>query len=132
MPERIFNYRLSRARRIVENAFGILAARFRVFEKDINLSPPKASKVVLAACSLHNWLRKSNDRNYWANGIVDSENLELGTIAPGKWREITQGLTSLRADRSTNNPPKNATNLRDRYCQYFNGEGAVPWQEKMI
>lgn len=39
IEEKIVNYRLPRARRIVENAFGILAAQFRVFEKDINLEP---------------------------------------------------------------------------------------------
>ncbi|XP_071581738.1 uncharacterized protein [Temnothorax nylanderi] len=41
----IFNYRLSRARRIVENAFGILANRFQVFAKPITYEPKKLTKL---------------------------------------------------------------------------------------
>ena len=55
--QRVFNYRLSRARRTVENAFGILANRFRVFMTPIALSPEKVETITLASCVLHNYLR---------------------------------------------------------------------------
>ena len=41
VAKRVFNYRLSRARRTVDNAFGILASRFRIFNKPILLDPSK-------------------------------------------------------------------------------------------
>ena len=56
--QRIFSYRLSRARRTVENAFGILANRFRVMLSPINLAPEKVQSVVLACLVLHNLLRR--------------------------------------------------------------------------
>ena len=36
---KVFNYRLSRERCIVENAFGILAQRWRVFHGKLNMLP---------------------------------------------------------------------------------------------
>lgn len=55
--QKIFNYRLSRARRIVENAFGIMASRFRVYRKPISVSLDKTDSIIKATCALHNWLQ---------------------------------------------------------------------------
>lgn len=55
----IFNYRLSRARRLSENAFGLLCQVFRVFFTPIAIKPETCDKLLLAACCLHNLLRNA-------------------------------------------------------------------------
>ena len=61
--KKMYTYRHSRARRIVENLFGIAANRWRVFRSSILLPPNTIEKLVLAALTLHKYLRQSHSRN---------------------------------------------------------------------
>ncbi|XP_035673121.1 protein ALP1-like [Branchiostoma floridae] len=55
--ERIFNYRVSRARRVAENAFGILARRFRVLLTTMQHHPSTVKLIVTTCVLLHNLMR---------------------------------------------------------------------------
>ena len=131
--KRIFNYRLSRARRVVGNAFGILLNRFRVFMSPINLVPEKVEAITMACCALHNFLRANTDV-YMPPGSVDKEDLVTHIVQPGDWHQGPQstGLIPLIRQGSTNYS-KTAKELREEVCKYFNSkEGAVTWQWNMI
>lgn len=56
--KRKFNYRLSRARRVSENAFGIMSAIFRIFFTPINVKVETAQLITVVCCCLHNMLRE--------------------------------------------------------------------------
>ena len=128
--ERIFNYRLSRARRCAENAFGILASRFRLFLTEIDAHPDKVEQFVLAAICLHNMLLKKCGRSYISPGSVDLEDVDNNFI-PGDWRKQVN-LDSFEADEQRNAPtPVKQQRLRVR--DYFSSPaGSVPWQDHMI
>ena len=53
-------YKLSRARRIVERTFGILANKWRIFHRPIDVKPGFCD-IIKACCVLHNYVRKNDD-----------------------------------------------------------------------
>ena len=137
LPEskRIFNYRLSTARRIIENTFGIMATKFRVFRRPIIASPEKVTSITKAACSLHNYLKISearsnttSNRPYCPPGYIDHEDRN-GNLIPGDWRlAAADGIRGIaRVGSNTHSRP--AAEMRDTIMNYFTTpEGAVPWQ----
>lgn len=113
---RIFNYRLSRARRIIENVFGIICNRFRLLQTAISLPVEKVGLIILTICTLHNFLRKK------CPGFYQTPEEELDD-------ESEATLTTLQS-QIARNPTGNAKAVREMYMEYFNTVGAVDWQNR--
>ncbi len=115
--QRVFNYRLSRARRLVESAFGILSQRFLVFKKPIPLHPDKVETIVMSSCCLHNFLLRNSQA---ASEYMSCDAVPLGNESTGMRALIKQGSNRASVD---------ATSIRNKFCDYFNSEvGSVSWQ----
>ena len=120
----IFNYRLSRARRIVENCFGRLAAVWRIFQKSINIQPDRADNIVMACCVLHNYLLANNALPH----SIDTD----AYITDGSWRNAidNSNLVELPPRRHGNNASREAKDIQESLKEWFNGIGAVHWQQR--
>jgi hypothetical protein len=127
LEQRIFNYRLSRARRIIENTFGILAARWRILRTTILANIANIYKIVQAVVCLHNFVKTENDPQYCPRGFVDS-----GDTSDGLWRQETKELQSV-GRLAANNAQRQVMAVRNTFKDYFNSEqGAVPWQLRIV
>ncbi|KAL4121227.1 hypothetical protein QTP88_013783 [Uroleucon formosanum] len=61
--KRIFNYKLSRARRVVECTFGVLANKWRVLHTPIQVEPDFVDEIIKPCCVLHNFVRRRDGFN---------------------------------------------------------------------
>jgi len=104
----ICNYRLSRAHRIVECTFGILANKWRIFQRPIDVKPDFCDIIIKTCCVLHNYVRK----NY---GIQFDDILyecPLERVEHVGTRGSVRGFV-----------------VREYFAKYFTSpQGSVPWQ----
>ena len=132
--QRIFNYRLSQARRTIENAFGILCACWRIFHMPIQAKVEKVQNFVLACLALQNYLRLTDNASYCPSGFTESYD-DTGNLQEGKWRTLAvknEGmlpLSSVKGYRYSNN----AVEMRNSLRRFLNSEeGSVSWQEEYV
>ncbi|KAG8176121.1 hypothetical protein JTE90_025579 [Oedothorax gibbosus] len=82
---RMYNYRLSRARRIVEN--GILSAKWRIYKRPFECKLQTVDKIVL--CALHNFVGQTG-----GHGNISSEEIttSLEETSFWTWQSFQGGL----------------------------------------
>ncbi len=130
--EKVFNYHISRARHIVENAFGILCAKFRILLRTIELDIENAMQVVRSCLALHNFLMMKQDGVYNSPGFMDAED-ELGNFKPGAWRNHVDdsSVTNTRSHQRGRCSTLPARYVCDILREYFFFEGAINFQWAM-
>ncbi|CAL1614555.1 unnamed protein product [Knipowitschia caucasica] len=138
--KKVFNYRLSRARRIIENTFGIMVARWRILGWPLECLPEKATTIVKACVVLHNYLTYTDEGNtepcrYITPSFVDVDT--VGQLQEGEWRRVTagsNGLENLAPHQLTRaRSTRAARAVRTDLTAFFTSDiGMVPWQYDIV
>ncbi|XP_065093370.1 uncharacterized protein LOC135714036 isoform X1 [Ochlerotatus camptorhynchus] len=110
-----FNQRLSRARRTIENSFGILVARWRILKNTLVMLPGSVDKIVKACVILHNFVKRNSANDYCPPCFVDQVDGDGNVSEPGEWRTLVDPLRSINsaALQRGNNATRSAYANRD-------------------
>ena len=131
--QRVFNYRLSRARLTIENTFGILTTRWRILHQPVSMKPKNAEALFKALVCLHNFImtaENGTNGRYCPPGMLDRMT-EDGTISFGEWREHQSDHFQRLGRVGANYAGSVPRGLREYLKAYFNsdvGANQAPWQ----
>ncbi|KAI1715174.1 DDE superfamily endonuclease domain-containing protein [Ditylenchus destructor] len=122
--------KLSRARRCIENTFGIMAAKFRILLRPIETSHEVSDAIVKAILCLHNFLieysppGKRHPREMADFGLSNKHN--------GQWRCEIQPQATAVIRRRGDDVRGNSQEIRNKLTEYISGVGAVGWQDNYL
>ena len=123
----IYNYRHSRARRTSECTFGIMAAKFEIFQRPIRVEPDEAIQVTQAAVVLHNFIRRRD------GVMVDRTSTVNYELVQDEIRVDGPGLIPLARPRNHGRNNDAAASVREDICNFFNDPvGSVTWQDRHV
>ena len=117
--ERIANYRISRGRRVVENAFGIFVGRFWVLLTTREQRPEVVRDIVLTCVVLHNMLRSHQDGADRPPTPADIQPQQADQGAHGP-------------NENFRNPSSEAKHQRDLLKDFFNNALGLPGKREGI
>lgn len=121
--------RLSRARRIIENTFGILVARWRIFKTEITAEPNRIENYVKATVALHNMLISRKLEMYAPRDFADYWCPRRDQWVDGQWRLEAEPMVALGNKKSGRiRASSDAWTTRNEFAAFFENEGQVPWQ----
>lgn len=130
--QRVFNYRQSRARRIIEYAFGLMQEKWRVFGKPIGLNVLTCEKIVLAVACIHNFLiteelqLEENQRRY----IPDNDDHDNGNHDGAENDDEDDNDGAGQQNIGPNQIAARA--IRTTLMNYFVNEGELNWQYERV
>ncbi|XP_050064147.1 uncharacterized protein LOC126552987 [Aphis gossypii] len=108
-----FNDRLSRARKVVEDAFGQLAVKFRIYCRRLNALPRNADTIVMTTCILHNFIK---------TGSTEVHNKEMSSSLP-----LPEHITRLH--RHGGSAQKEAFENREKFKNFLcSPAGKLPFE----
>lgn len=117
LKQRVFNYRLSRPRRIVEAAFGILTGVWQVLKTTMKTSVTGTIQVTKACICLHNFILMFDENR---QQDVDAACAKINRNSGAGVYPATHQFSSSGEELP------NAT--RDHFADFFMTTGAVPFQ----
>lgn len=116
--QRVYNYRLSRARRYIECSFGIMTNKWRIFHRPLNVGLDFSEEIIKTCCILHNFVRSRKiqttraETNIPSNSAtVNNENIDIQEII-----RLSTGFAE-----------------RNKFANYFvSSLGSLTWQSDKI